>query len=190
MKIQLKLAEILMLTVILFVTGCCKDLPSTPQISPRTYAIGNIGPSGVGIVFFITDGGLHGLEAAPPLWNGGADPIRAWEIPITHILAGTSTAIGTGYANTYTCMTGAVYVAAAECRAYTGGGKTDWFLPSKDELSQLYLQKDSVGGFAAQIYWSSSEFSLDKAWYLDFANGALNWLLEDSLCTVRPVRAF
>ena len=30
-----------------------------------TYAIGDTGPSGVGIVFYITDGGLHGLEVAP-----------------------------------------------------------------------------------------------------------------------------
>src|SRR5271157_4536262 len=45
----------------------------------KTYTIGETGPSGVGIVFYITDGGLHGLEAAPSLWDGGsADPICIW----------------------------------------------------------------------------------------------------------------
>jgi len=30
----------------------------------KLYAFGDTGPSGVGIVFYITDGGLHGLEAS------------------------------------------------------------------------------------------------------------------------------
>jgi len=38
-----------------------------------SYAIGDTGPSGVGIVFYKTDLGVHGLEAAPSLWNGGSE---------------------------------------------------------------------------------------------------------------------
>ena len=34
------------------------------QIDSVTYEIGDTGPAG-GIVFYVTDGGLHGLEAAP-----------------------------------------------------------------------------------------------------------------------------
>ena len=39
--------------------------------SGTTYAIGDIGPSGVGIVFYVTDNGLHGLEVAPVDQNNG-----------------------------------------------------------------------------------------------------------------------
>ncbi len=38
-------------------------------------------------------------------------------------------------------------------------GQTDGFLPSKDELNELYKQKDVVGGFVNYIYWSSTESS-------------------------------
>jgi len=44
------------------------------------------------------------------------------------------------------------------CSDYRGGGFDDWRLPTKDELSQIYLlHKMGVGGFVAYNYWSSSE---------------------------------
>ena len=71
--------------------GC----PDESGDDETTYAIGNIGPSGVGIVFYITDGGLHGLEAA----SGDQGSLIAWS-DIVDVFGGTSTAIGTGTANT------------------------------------------------------------------------------------------
>ncbi len=47
----------------------------------------------------------------------------------------------------------------------------DWFPPSKDELLELYNQKDSVGGFSSNFYRSSSEFVSGLAWRRDFSNG-------------------
>jgi hypothetical protein len=38
------------------------------------------------------------------------------------------------------------------------------FLPSKDELNALYAQRTVVGGFAAEDYWSSSQFDAVIAW--------------------------
>lgn len=49
------------------------------------------------------------------------------------------TAIGTGFSNTNTIITSqgiiATNYAAGLVRAYTGGGYTDWYLPSKEELN-------------------------------------------------------
>ena len=55
---------------------------STTTTPPSTYEIGDPGPSCVGKVFYITDGGLHGLEAAPPSWYDpyadSPDPELVW----------------------------------------------------------------------------------------------------------------
>jgi hypothetical protein len=80
--------------------------------------------------------------------------------------------------------------AAGLARAYTGGGKTDWFLPSKDELNQLYLQRTVVGGFAAGIYWSSSQYDADDAGYQFFVSGLQPNINKFITIDVRPVRAF
>jgi hypothetical protein len=80
--------------------------------------------------------------------------------------------------------------AAGLARAYTGGGKTDWFLPSKDELNQLYLQKTVVGGFAAADYCSSSQNSATNAWFQGFVNGYQGSDNKYATFSVRPVRAF
>ena len=51
-------------------------------ITPSTYAIGDPGPSCVGKVFYITNGGKNGLEAAPSGWynwySADADPSLYW----------------------------------------------------------------------------------------------------------------
>jgi len=130
------------------------------------YKIGDTGPSGVGIVFYITDGGLHGLEAAPALWYGGtADPVAEWSnMSVVIGAAAGGTAIGTGLANTDAIIAQEGYTPSGPslCRDYTGGAKTDWFLPSQDELNQMYLQKDTIGGFSGDQYWSSTEGIFDN----------------------------
>ena len=98
--------------------------------------------------------------------------------------------------------------AATIARAFQGGGKTDWFLPSKDELNALckWAFNDSVnvicndnraggltltnGGFTDGVYWSSSERDAGLAWgqYFDF--GSQNYGSKTGHRYVRPVRAF
>jgi hypothetical protein len=131
-------------------------------------------------------GEAHGLIAAVSdqttamaWWNGAAVATGA-----------TATALGTGRANTATILsvqgTAPVY-AAGVAHAYTGGGYADWYLPSKDELNQLFLNRIAIGGFdltpggdpswGAGPYWSSSEFvdtgvpSASFAWTQYFSGG-------------------
>ena len=83
--------------------------------------------------------------------------------------------------------------AAYAVRGYTGGGQTDWSLPSKDELNALYNypNRNAIGGFAASPYWSSSEYDKDNAWYQKFQSGYQTWSgSKASTCGLRPVRAF
>jgi hypothetical protein len=84
------------------------------------------------------------------------------------------------------CTSGAIQVAAD----YTNNSKTDWHLPSKDELAQLYAQRTTVGGFSTGYYWSSSEYGVDSAWGQYFGGGNQYTSLKGYASYVRPVRAF
>jgi hypothetical protein len=158
-----------------------------------TYSIGDTGP-GCGIVFYdagsVQSWGRY-LEAAPTAWNGGADPALVWS-GVTNASVTTSTDIGTGATNTTAIIlqSSTADRAGTASRAYAGGGLHDWFLPSKDELNQLYLQRTVVGGFAADFYWSSSQDGALFAWSQFFDVG--NQRFDDKFISylVRPVRAF
>jgi hypothetical protein len=57
-----------------------------------------------------------------------------------------------------------------ECRRLNRLGYDDWYLPSKEELNILYMNKDRIGGFNGW-YWSSTESSNNRAWGQNFNNG-------------------
>jgi len=109
----------------------------------------------------------------------------------------TGTAIGTGLSNTNAIiasqMETATSYAAGLARAYAGGGYTDWYLPSKDELNKLYLNRTAIGGFAADIgfaYWSSTENANLFAWVQSFYSGSQSLDTKDDTYNVRAIRAF
>lgn len=151
------------------------------------YAIGDVGPA-EGIVFYVTAGGRHGLEAAP------ADLAKSvsWGCVSTAITGADGTAIGTGGQNTADIVAGCseIGIAAALADAYTLNGFDDWFLPSKDELNELYLKRVVVGGFDDIQYWSSSEDGVFNAWFQHFAFGNQTKALKSNPIGVRAVRAF
>ncbi len=151
------------------------------------YMIGETGPSGIGKVFFTSGGGLSGLEAAPANWYGGADPLASWKVTQDDT-PGTLLSIGSGAANTG-LMTPGTHPAADSCRAYAMGGG-GWFLPSRDELIQLNLQKAIVGGFTPGRYWSSSQADAVNAYYQDFGTDAQGNNPKDAAYSVRPIKSF
>jgi hypothetical protein len=133
---------------------------SATSTSKKGYTIGETGPAG-GIIFYdkgrFSDGWRY-MEA----WTADEPGTFKWKTSDT-TTGGTSTAIGTGYTNTYTAMAGTTHPAAQVARDATHGGKTDWFLPSRDELNQMYIQRSAIGGFASGSYCSSSEYGIG-AW--------------------------
>jgi len=168
---------------------------------------------GGGIVFYVDETGKHGLIAAKEdmlipytdAWQGCVQAVLfRWstgqstkenETDYAGGQLGTSTELGQGAANTrkvlqkYPSKT-YPYTAAAVASLYRGGEYTDWFLPSKDELNQLYINKSVVGGFSTDSYWSSSELGSELAWYQYFNFGYQSDVGKDGNGRVRPVRFF
>ena len=46
-----------------------------------------------------------------------------------------------------------------------------WRLPTRLELLIMYNNQDEIGGFAANYYWSSTEYVNGYAWWQGFGNG-------------------
>ncbi len=152
-----------------------------------------IGSSYAGGLVFYIDGAGHGLVCAESDQSAG----KGWGCNGTWI-QGTSTAINTGAANTNAIVAGCgePYIAAKVCNEYDGGGYTDWFLPSKDELNLMYtnLHKQGLGNFEDTLYWSSSEriyTTNTAAWIQVFDDFGLQYLTDKvNMGRVRAVRAF
>ncbi len=162
------------------------------------YRIGDTGPAGGKIIYVNTDPAIVDwtyLEAAlqdqsaAVQWGGAGTAIST-----------TGTAIGSGKANTEAIVAklgdnGGTDYAAKICSEYTvnnnGVDYDDWFLPSKDELNELYKQTVAVTAGKGNNYWSSSEADSTKAWVQYFSNGAQDdFSNKVSGLSVRAVRAF
>lgn len=185
--------------------------------------IGSIGPGGGRIFYqalapFACGSSLEltctYLEAAPNGWYGPADPTRSWASGT--ISAGnasravnnagtpetaTATGLGWGYRNTKAIIlqgnsdsaTSAAQLADEYTNTVNGQNISDWYLPSKDELTQLYLQQNAAGGgFALEWYWSSSEYNLSgyAAFSQRFWMNISDPFAKYNSLRVRPIRAF
>jgi hypothetical protein len=209
-KYGIKFTLLLTTVFLILFAGKCGDgaaptttPATTPTTTPTTtYNLRDRGPAG-GWVFYdkgsYSDGWQY-MEAWNADESGGA---YDWKDSDTST-PGTSTAIGTGYNNTYNCMTGAEHPAAEDVSIAEHGGKTDWFLPSKDELNKMWVNLWSdgpddngvsnytkVGSFGDYYYWSSSEFDDAKAYAQSFSNGLdVNYDKQAPGIRVRAVRRF
>ena len=191
---------------------CSRSITWARDSAARVYNIGDVGPGG-GLVFLIS-GGLT-YEMARKDWGANETTGIQWCSDWTNSVA-TGTAVGTGSANTTAMLTSASpFVACTSSapnavRTYAGGGFTDWFLPSQDELNAMcnYSRNPttpptgvctgsqdgtfSTGtyGFASGWYWSSSQYDAATAWYqyMDIAPDPID--AKSTTLRVRPVRAF
>ena len=163
---------------------------------PLSMEIGDI--FGGGIVAYILQSGdpdfvtgeVHGFIAATSdqstgeRWHNGNTPSTMARYPD----------LGAGSSNTSTIINvqGSGTYAAHICKDYTGGNYIDWFLPSKDELNKLYLNRAAIGGFDDEhVYWSSTEYDQTNAWVQDFNDvGSQFTSHKDGPAHVRAVRSF
>jgi hypothetical protein len=65
-----------------------------------------------------------------------------------------------------------------------------WRLPTKDELTIMYQNKDKIGGFATSVYWSSTESGINFAWLQDFGLGGQLSFYKGNTLYVRAIRTF
>ena len=135
-------------------------------------------------------GQQHGLIAAASDQSTGTE----WGCFGTEISGADGTALGTGNQNTIDIMAGCATagIAARLCGDLVLNGFSDWYLPSRDELNKLYINRVAIGGFNAIgfAYWSSSEADLDKAWYQTFVIGFQDFHFKNNPNLVRAVRSF
>jgi hypothetical protein len=88
------------------------------------------------------------------------------------------------------CTSGAANLADAYTRTVSGVVYGDWFLPSKGELNQMYVNRVAIGGFLPGYYWSSSEVDGTTAWSQFSSAGNQDTDGKGNTYSVRPVRAF
>lgn len=148
---------------------------------------------GGGIVFYLSDSvGRHGLIAdtsdlPQAVWSYSYGLSRAFRKDI-----------GTGEKNTLNIVR--TYgkpegnYASWECYKSSKSGYKDWYLPSKDELYEMYTHKTIIGGFNLSdrsAYWSSSEHDQYYASVQYFLYGE-NYISLDKTypCNVRAIRSF
>ena len=129
-----------------------------------------------------TECGWRYLEAAPKDIDGK----YLWGSDGSY---GTETGIGKGKMNTQMLNSSP---AAIACADYTYNGYSDWFLPSISELNLMYknLERNGIGSFTSNCYWSSSEGTGIYAWFQDFYNGCEFKSRRNHSRLVRPIRAF
>ena len=200
------------------VTQVIEDATTPPTCATGgTCAIGDAGPGG-GIVFHVATTpqtwGTY-LEAAPTDYpvNGSRAEVE-WGCQMPSTIA-RATEIGSGKANTdmilAKCKTAGIAADVANKYSTNTAGAGQWFLPSIDELNELCkiysntrvdnpgivkLQNgcagstSPTGGFAAGLYWSSSESRADYAWDQLFSVGDQAPNFKINPYYVRPVRAF
>lgn len=135
-------------------------------------------------------GEFHGIISAASdqiiniTWNWGGSTLST---------GATGTALGTGNSNTNTIVNvyGSGTYAAKLCFDLVLNGYSDWYLPSREEISKMILNKNAIGGFSSANYWSSSEFSGTNAYYSNFTSGSANLTgSKNSVANVRAIRSF
>lgn len=92
-----------------------------------------------------------------------------------------------------------MYMGTADsyCENLTLYGYSDWKMPSKEELMQMYTNRAFIGGFSDNYYWSSSGWNIPGsytyyAYVINFSDGILHESIIDNynnpMYCVRPIR--
>lgn len=190
-------------------------------IAGRRYRVGDTGPGG-GIIYMTptytsdqaqldnTTGQYY--ECAPATWAGGSyDPVYqfgCYDPSGTPSCPTSNVNIGYGLSNSQcyysACATRPIAVSIS--LDLTLNGYSDWYLPSRNELTVLQHQLVDYGNIfgltlygppeppgTASSYWSSSEASGFQTWdtlMVDYQKSGYGASDKYGLKAIRPVRSF
>lgn len=149
--------------------------------------LGDIGPGGGKVFYVAPDLLMANGKSAPYLEAANFESKLAWSCDAGFKKLGTLTKIGSGANNTSLMKNACPGFYDKALNA--GGSKTDWFIPSRDELNELWNVLDR-GKISVSFFWSSSEYDDYAAWFQYFGAGNQYPSLKTSPSYVRPVRAF
>jgi hypothetical protein len=154
-----------------------------------------------GIIFYLFQSGdpgyvagqTHGLIASTSDLSTYTD----WKNNGGFTNIATGTGLGTGLANTNAIIashgSSATY-AAGRARAHNGGGYTDWYLPSRDELYKMHISigqgANNIANMRSETYWSSSQSDSMQAYYMFAQSGNIQTVWKDWGKAVRAIRTF
>lgn len=155
--------------------------PAQTFMTTPTAIIPAVGDSyGGGIVGYVYQNGDPGYTSSniPILITSTAPQgFTRWHNGSNVTTGATASVLGTGFTNTNSIIsvqgTVTTSYAAGVARAHNGGGFTDWYLPSQDELNKLYINKSTIGGFTGTMnyFWTSTESSANTAKMQNFLSG-------------------
>ena len=192
--------------------GSCEYVEEGYDCEPNeiTYQVGDLAQGG--IIFYVDETGQHGLVAATEDLTDGATSPYGWDFNgyewgchRESVNGADGQAIGTGYQNTLDivnqgCTTGNGGITAAQAASEAEiNGYSDWYLPSKDELLEMYStignggSEGNIGGFVDDgwPYYSSSETNDGlNAWVVFFYYGSTSTTQKLNTTRVRVIRAF
>ena len=163
------------------------ELSSVPYALEATHYVGE--SYGGGIVFYVYDDGKHGIVTST---MDRSKRIQRQNETST----GTKTVkneIDAGKFNTkrISAIKGTEDDDVQIYSSYQDSYYSDWYLPSKYELSLLYLNRAVLGGYTNFAKgWSSTEASRVNAWFKSFATGASFSNGKDDVEYIRVHRRF
>jgi hypothetical protein len=163
---QLIRIGVVCLTIAAAALGCSLSLAA------KSYAVGDTGPAG-GLIFFVKSSMTSGwqyLEVAPTdqgtIVQWAADNITTGAV---------GTLKGTGKTNTTTIVGIETVANAAQlCDNLVLNGYSDWFLPSFDELDEIFfaLSTMGLGNLVPGVnYWTSTENTSTQAYAGSYVGG-------------------
>ncbi len=159
---------------------------------------------GGGIVFYLDDTGEHGLIAAKTdqsagiRWKNGPSSVTHHHgIARDRVTNAMGDGLGAGMMNTWLIISQLTEdnpfndFAGKLCADFQYDGFGDWYLPSKYELDLVYQQKDAIGNFNGDLYWSSTEHNVGFSWGQSFHSyGGQYAYNKNIMSNVRCIRRF
>ena len=145
-----------------------------------------------GVIFYINSTGQHGLIASYKYFTA------KWGCNDRTVNGASGVEFGTGNQNIKDIVNSCseTGTAAALCENLTTDGYSDRYLPSRDELSHLHLQKMKLTNLflPAENFWSSSQYGSNSAWYQHFGGNpglvSPSVTVKDMVYRICPIRSF